>query len=43
MELNADINFGDNDDDDDDADLDDVTVVLTKFIIIINTIDNLNK
>ena len=41
MELNADINFGDNDDDD--ADLDDVTVVLTKFIIIINTIDNLNK
>ncbi len=40
--MDADIKFGDNNDDAD-ADLDDVTVVLTKFIIIINIIDNLNK
>ena len=40
--MDADNKFGDNNDDADD-DLDDVTVVLTKFIIIINIIENLNK
>jgi hypothetical protein len=41
MEVDVDDNIDDNDDDAD-ADLDD-TVVLTKFIIIINIIENLNK
>lgn len=41
MEVDVDDNIDDNDDDAD-ADLDD-TVILTKFIIIINIIDNLNK
>lgn len=37
--MDADTNFGDNDDNE----LDDVTVFLTKLIIIINIIDDLNK